>query len=381
MMNPNRRYVLTAEHAEFLKDRVETVSPLKSQPFLRPLTAKSRLHGAKILVERRRDCGIGDMLFLTGPLSFIREMSGASAQIDLYALSDRSPILAYHPALPYGPLAGPIYYDHLPLYNFHWFVDQATEHDEEPDQSDVYDCLFRQMGMDPANVPAKYKRPSMALVEQDFRDLLGIDILVNHQKSIDLRIVPYIVLAPLALSSLRIAPYRLWLELAAALADEGKAVVFVGRAAENAQIPSGGMAYGDFVKELEKLAQGRPIINLLNQTTVRPTAALIGRARAFVGLDSGLLYVAQALRVPAVSLWGALPPHVRLKHDEPYLRSAIWNRQTCPASPCFSWRGFPVNKCPDGQAQRTCAPLASVLPQQILEALGRIDAARAVVPA
>ncbi|HNL70532.1 MAG TPA: glycosyltransferase family 9 protein, partial [Leptospiraceae bacterium] len=60
-----------------------------------------------------------------------------------------------------------------------------------------------------------------------------------------------------------------------------------------------------------------------------------------VTLDSGLLYVAEALRVPTISLWGTHAPAVRLGYDPAYMDLAIWPRENCGAAPCFAYANFP----------------------------------------
>ena len=373
LLNPNRRYILNTQQVDVLKDKVATMSPLKSSSHYRPFNGSARIHDAKILIERFRDRGAGDLLFLTGPLRFIYEMSGGSAKIDFYALSDRASLLLHNPALKYGPLAGPTHYDDLPLFTYHWFIDQVTEHDEEPDQPNVYDSLFKQMGVDPAKVPDKFKRPYVHLVEADYRDLDSAYMLIFSQSKIDLRMTPYYVVAPLAYSNLRAAPYRLWLNTIENLA-KSRPVVVVGKAGDDSQVPFVDMAFGSFNGEVNKMnSEGKPVFNLMGSTSLRVVSALISRAQCLVGLDSGLLYVAQGLRTPAVSLWGTHAPHSRLRYDPAYMKLAIWPRQACPNSPCFAYDGFPRSKCPRGNEQRACEVLVNITPDHILEKVSEAE--------
>ena len=41
------------------------------------------------------------------------------------------------------------------------------------------------------------------------------------------------------------------------------------------------------------------------------STALISQARLFIGIDSGLLHIATALRIPSVGLWGPTSPQFR----------------------------------------------------------------------
>lgn len=369
-LNPHRRYIFNHNQLENLKPHIATISDLKGSGALRPLDATTRLQNAHILVERYRDRGIGDMLFISAVLQYLYEMSGCSVTFDFYSILDRAGVLRYHPALKYGPLAGPIHYDDLQHYTAHWFIENSTEYVEEKDQPNVYDNLYRQLGINPANVHPRYKRPVVSFVQQDWRDLASIYATCYGKQGVDLQTTPYIVLCPMAYSSLRVAPYALWLNLALKLAEK-YVVVFVGRTTDQGQFPAPDMTFGEMVQQIDNMAKahrGR-FMNLIGPTPLRPIMALIARSHATISLDSGLLYVAQAVRVPAVSLWGTHAPHTRLAYDPPYMRGAVWKREACPHSPCFAYSGFPTDKCPMGEHQKVCNPLASITVEDILAKL------------
>jgi hypothetical protein len=380
MFNPHVRYVLNHHQLEGLKPFIATISELKTGGNYRQLNSSTPLQGARILIERYRDRGIGDLLFLSGVLQYIYDMSGSTSIIDLYALTDRAGVLRFHPALgnsaagdPYGPLAGPILYDSLPHYTAHWFIEQVTEYVEEPDQLNVYDQLYRQLGIDPKNVAPKYKRPYVYYSQSDWRDLDSIYATAYGTQQVDLRVTPYIVLCPAAYGSLRSAPYRMWLALAQALSDKF-VVCFVGRTSDQGQLPAPDITFGEFYQEVDALTKKNPkrIFNLIGPTPLRPMMAFVARSTALVSLDSGMLYVAQAARVPAVSLWGTHAPHARLLYDGPYMRGAVWKRESCPASPCWAYAGFPTDRCPQGDNQRVCHPLATITVNDILQSLDTV---------
>ena len=161
LFNPNRRYIINASRIPALHGFIQSVSEFDNSSLYNPLKAGKVVTGAKILVERFRERGVGDLLFLTGPLSYIHHVSGANVSIDVYAYSDRGVVLTYAPFLNNQTVyCGPIEYDHLRMYNYHWFVGSVTECDEEPDQLNVYDALFRQLGFDPNTIDARWKRPT-----------------------------------------------------------------------------------------------------------------------------------------------------------------------------------------------------------------------------
>lgn len=101
-------------------------------------------------------------------------------------------------------------------------------------------------------------------------------------------------------------------------------------------------------------------------TPFRQVAGLAGRSNCFIGLDSGLLYAAQALRAPAVSVWGTHHPGVRLGYDRAYMDLAIHKTAACPSAPCYAFRAWPHERCPEGQAQTVCACLKDVTVEDLL---------------
>lgn len=52
--------------------------------------------------------------------------------------------------------------------------------------------------------------------------------------------------------------------------------------------------------------------SLVNQLTLEESAAVIEASDLFVGIDSGLLHIAAALRIPCVGIFGPTSPHLRL---------------------------------------------------------------------
>lgn len=326
MLNPLRRYILNSDQLGHLAREIDTMSELNGSRNYRPLVAGAALATTRLLVYRYPDRGIGDHLFMTGPLNYLRHVSGNTIHIDMYGLTDRHQILAYNPALKHeAVMAGPVHYDDLQYYHWHWFVETATEYTEDADQLNVYDCLYRQMGVNPNDVDISFKRPSIRLIEKDYKDLDQLYYIVYQGRKVDLRLTPYYTVAPFCHASLRSAPYAMWLETTTSLA-KARPVVVLGRPGKG-RVPDTDMAFGQFVAELNKIPG---VINLVSDVALRVIAALISRSTCMVTLDSGLLYVAEALRIPAVSLWGTHAPATRLMYDKTYLDSAIWMREACP---------------------------------------------------
>jgi ADP-heptose:LPS heptosyltransferase len=370
--SPKRRYILNANQLGNLGDYIHTISDLRTSAHYKPLMAgQAHLAGSSILIERYRERGIGDMLFLTGPMNYLKFLSGGSVSIDAYALADRGVILANHPALQHkATLAGPLHYDDLQHYDYHWFVDTATEYDEEQDQLNVYDALYKTMGLDPASVPAEYKRPNIVMEDADIKNLDQFLYFTWLEKKLDLRKSGYYVVAPLARGSLRAASYQMWLDVINQLKIR-RPVVVVGSL--DGRVPTTDMEAGEFNQHINQA--GSNVVNAMRNPAMplRVLASIISRATAVGCLDSGPLYVAQSLRVPAVSVWGPHDPGVRIGYDPDYMNMAVWHQGACRRCPCYSYDRFPHEKCPNGSDQRICEPLRTVDPKAVLAKFEEIE--------
>lgn len=369
MFNPPGRYVLNANQLGNLAPHIQTISDLKSQPFYKPLRAGVTLPGSKILIERYRERGIGDLLFLTGPMNYMHFVTGGDISIDMYAMSDRGMVMNFHPALRYeAPMAGPLRYDDLQFYDYQWMIDTVTEYDEEPDQQNVYDFLFASLGFDPATIPAAYKRPTAQLVKDDQNNLDQFLYFVFLEKKLDLRKTGYYVVAPFANGSLRSMPYGVWLQVIRELATK-RPVVVVGNM--NDRMPETDMSAGEFNQHVTQ--SGGNVINAIGNTPLRVLMAIISKATAVGCMDSGPLYIAQALNVPAISVWGVHDPRVRIGYDKPYMDLAVWNKQACRHAPCFAYAKFPEHKCPNGAQQNVCEVLKAVDKDEILDKFDTVE--------
>ena len=372
-LTPPNRYVINAEYADkFLPQQIEEVSDLKGGALYRPFAGVLNLSDAKILVARHRSRGIGDLLFMTGPLSYLHHMSGGSVKFYVKSLVDRGSILANHPAIHLKTtLFGPTVYDTLPLYRYHWFSESVTEFNEDHDQPNVYDVLFRQLGLDASTIDPQYKRPSVGFSDSDYRGLHAFYQAVWSERQLDLRSTPYYVVAPFSHGSLRTASYRFWLNLIQELAQKHPVIV-IGTIRQ--ALPDTDISAGEFVQALKVYAQqSAKIINLINDMPLRSVLTIISKAKCVFCLDSAPLYMAQACRVPAISLWGTHSPHVRLGYDKDYMDLAIHKTQHCPNSPCFAYAGLPKDKCPNGAAQQFCSVLANVPIDDVLAKLSSVE--------
>lgn len=373
MFNPRRRYILNANQLKNLSDYVDTISDLRGMPEFRPLRQGEDvvLSGSRILVERFRERGIGDLLFTTGPLSYLHHLTGGDISIDYYTVSSRGQVLTNNPVLEFKTsLAGPLHYDDLRYYSYHWLIDVVTEYNEEGDQLNVYDALYTGMGIDPKTVPVQFKRPIAVLGDQDRANLDQFLYYTYAETKIDLRTTPYYVVAPLSYGSLRTMEYRTWLRVIDQLSQR-RPVVVVGHLAE--RLPATSITVGEFNEALSRM--GGNVINALGNTPERVLMGLLNSAKCAVTLDSGPLYIAQAFRTPCVSVWGTHDPGVRIGYDKDYMDLAVWNQAACRFSPCFAYSGFPADKCPNGAEQHVCEPLATVPVEDIIAKVDLVESA------
>lgn len=374
---PRRRYLMTANLVDKLGTQVDRVSELTAgSSIYKPLDLRRQnMAGAGLLMLRHLDRGLGDLLFMTGLCRFVQHVSGGTCDIHLFSDLDKSQVLLGNPDLAGGSaFSGPVEYDHLARYDSHFLLESATEYDHEPDQLNVYDALFKRAGLDPSAVDPRFKRPYAHATKSDQGAFDSVCYAVGLQcGGLDLRRTGFYAVAPISTSTLRTAPYAMWLELVQMLSKE-LPVLVLGQT--YAKTPVSDMTVGEFRTRLAEL--GPRVIDLVDQTPTRTTMSLIMHAKCLFCLDSGPLYIAQAYRTPAVSLWGTHHPGVRLGYDQDYMELAVWNSQLCPASPCYAHSGFPADRCPLGEQQRLCEPMRLA---HAADFLGKLELVKQRTPA
>lgn len=369
VLNPRIRYVLQRKHLKYIDGYIATCSDLMEGQKYKPFNASVSLEGKKLLVERARDSGLGDLIFLSGPLMYLNHITSGKLEVDLYGLNEKSQVLDNHPALTFGtPLRGPLLYDALQYYDFHWLLKSVTEYNEEPDQPNVYDALFMSMGLDPKMIDPRWKRPYITLTQQDQKNFDTFLFFLWNKTKVDFRRAGYYVVAPHCFSNLRAAPYKMWLECIHRMAPH-RPVLMIG---SDGPAPSTDMAYGDFLNQAQEI---KGVFSLQGETPLRNMMSLIKNATALLTLDTAPLYIAQAFRTPTVSIWGPHDPKVRLRYDPEFLKNAVWKKSECLAAPCYQYRGF-GDKCPEGPQQRVCDVLKSVSATDVIDTLQAIENTR-----
>jgi ADP-heptose:LPS heptosyltransferase len=375
LFNPGRRYLINASRIPVVHHYIESVSEFDGSSLYTPLRTGKNLTGSRILIERLRERGLGDLLFLSAPLSFIHHITGANVINHLYAFSDRGNVLTNAPFLHNGTvLCGPIEYDSLRNYNYHWFVGSVTECDEEGDQLNVYDALYKQLGFNPADIEPQWKRPFVTMTSSDYQSLDTLFQGIWTHRKIDLRRIGYYVVAPFANSSLRCMNYTTWLQIIKELATR-RPVVVIGTTSW--KLPDTDITAGQFVEQVASM--GQAVISALDATPIRTMMALIARSAGVFCVDSGPLYIAQALRVPAVSVWGTHDPGLRIGYDKDLMELAVWNDTACNEAPCCAYSMFPAHKCPQGEKQDICECLKATTPDDVLKKADKIETQKVTV--
>ena len=91
-------------------------------------------------------------------------------------------------------------------------------------------------------------------------------------------------------------PREQWAQLVAALRAQGYTSI--------AQLGVG--RYMNFGQVAVDTIPG--VVSLVDLLSIEDCFALIGRAKLFVGIDSGLLHIAACTRTPSVAVWGPTSP-------------------------------------------------------------------------
>jgi len=104
-----------------------------------------------------------------------------------------------------------------------------------------------------------------------------------------------------------------WKELIDQLTSEGNIVVILGH-------------------KIERGFDGNNIINMLGKTTFREAGAIISKCDLFICIDSGLLHIAQALKIPTIAIFTLVHPLHRLRKQQDWIY--IYKNLEC--QPCYN---------------------------------------------
>jgi len=101
------------------------------------------------------------------------------------------------------------------------------------------------------------------------------------------------------------------------------------------------------------------VVSLVNQLSLEESCAIIAISQLFIGIDSGLLHIAAALRVPCVGVFGPTSPQLRLPDKD--VQNCVVSRIQCQGChhrvPRIHWE----TGCPYDAACMKNIPVAEVL--------------------
>jgi heptosyltransferase-1 len=147
-------------------------------------------------------------------------------------------------------------------------------------------------------------------------------------------------------------PREHWVKLVAALREQGFTQI----------VQLGVGHYAHFGKRLVEPVPGT--ISLIDRLSLEESLAVIALARLHVGIDSGLLHVAAAVRTPAVGIFGNTLPEYRFA--EIHRRNFVATRVECRG--CSHWNATTpyIDTCP-----HNIRCMQEIRPEEVLEACRR----------
>lgn len=124
--------------------------------------------------------------------------------------------------------------------------------------------------------------------------------LAEHIGQID----DYIVICPFTTRPQKHWFDDYWQALCALLADLDKPIIMLGGPADKAHA--------------EKILSGTRIISLVGKTSLLEASAIIDKAAAVIGVDTGLTHMGHAADIPTLCLFGSTKPYLKtgLKHSK-----------------------------------------------------------------
>jgi ADP-heptose:LPS heptosyltransferase len=344
---------------------IESVTDLA--PYLSELAAKrpANWRGKRVLFYRNR--GIGDQLIASAASRFFSETLNAHC----FQAAERvhEPLWLGNPYISGSAFAMPLHLDTIyrskgpGFLSGAFFLESVSEWDSDGEQANVYDRLFAMLGLDPARVGAKYKRPSLTLRATDLslRDAWLKKVGAAFGTSLERG---YLFLQIAGTNKVRSLPNPVIEKTLYALNDY----------ANKLQIPilvTDSKALAPAVVEMVKRTERA--INLAGGiSSVRLLISLIAGASVVVGPDSSALHVAAAFEVPAVGIWGPFSPQSRTLYYPRQIH--LFHPEYCALAPCYNYLpDLPYAKCPRGLEQPHCEVFEGVSVQEIFEALKDVN--------
>jgi ADP-heptose:LPS heptosyltransferase len=244
----------------------------------------------------------------------------------------------FHNAIRYHPAIRSVinYPLEAPLVNNYRRVIWLENAVEFNNTDHIADCFLAAAGYDPSQIPDDQKRPEYHMPK------VPVDVVPRGTKQ---RIGIQCKASARCRTSTQTGAYI------AALQKEGYEVVLFGR-------------HGEITCDVAG------VINLAEKDlALHETGRWMQTCTAFLAPDSGLLHMANALRVPSVGLFSVIEAKLRMG----YAPFCIAVQARAPCAPCH-WHGrggaFPPH-CPTA-SKGVCGPLEAIKPELVVQAIRQV---------
>jgi ADP-heptose:LPS heptosyltransferase len=336
-------------------------------PYLEEMETRRPTHWRKARVLFYRNRGIGDQLIASAAGRFFNEMLGA----DCFQASDRvhEELWLGNPYIGGAALTMPLHLDTVyrtkgPAFvQGAFFFESVSEWDSDGEQANVYDRLFSMLGLDPARVPAKFKRPTLTLQkgDLDFRDQWLKKVGSALNKSCE---AGYIVFPFGATNKVRSLPDPVIEKALFALNDFAAKLAIPILVIDNKPLSP------EIAHMVKRTSEAINLTGAIN--SVRLLASLIAGATTVIAPDSAALHLAAAFEIPAIGIWGPFDPQSRTLYYPRQIH--LFHPEHCPHAPCYNYLpDLPVAKCPRGLAQPHCEVFEGITAEEIFEALKNVN--------
>jgi hypothetical protein len=334
--NPGVRYLiddhLFLDAFKAIEHRIHRVS---DGPFL---GHGNEYPGSRILFSRLR--GMGDELGMTAVVRFYADLG---RECHVLAASAKEPVWRNNPDVT-SLVSEPLPLDCVwntsdtPFFEKMFHMESLIEHNNEPDQENYYDMMYRFCGWDPKLIDSRYKRPYLYFSDSDKE--LEEKFMDHLEKHLEVyKFNNFIFYQYNASNDTRTIPEDKNIEILKTL-DASGYLVYV---------------FGDRIPHhVSDLFRGSRNIHFIGTVPdIRLYFSMIRRSRLVIGPDSSAIHVAGALSKPAIGFWGPFSPECRVKYYENH--HAIWDKKICKHAPCFPpTKDLPFDRCPKGKNQKYC---------------------------
>lgn len=295
-----------------------------------------------------RHGGFGDLLFLTPALSVLRKKF-PQAKIDVAAFPNFLPVLDHNHDID-RLVPCPIEELELLSYDSVFWLENTIEDNPASKDRHAVDIMADAIGV---TVNEDEREMQYFLQEGEQRDALRLFPRLGGRKRIGFQCE--------ASAVIRNYPRHLWAEVAKKLTSLGHEVFLFGTPGTITENPN------DKIKGVTNLTALEPALSF------RESCAILSTCDVFAGVDSALIHVAGALKIPSVGLYGPFPWQLRTAYAKSVRAiSGIGACAGCQHHAYSQFHQFPEN----GPCRQTgeCEVMKSIptarIANKIMELLG-----------